>query len=103
MAHLDNPVWTWATPAAAAILLALKLTHIVPGEAPIVVSLAAIMLGAVVFAAVMIVLSGVVGLCLLLGGRLSWRAELPASGDHPPRDLHHLPAELDGPVRRSVP
>lgn len=124
MAHaLDNPAWTWATPAAAAVLLALKFAHIVPGEAPIVLGLAAIMLGAVVFAAVhhaeilavklgepfgsillavavtmievgliasimlsgaeggeavardtvfaavMIVLNGVIGLCLLLGGR----------------------------------
>jgi Ca2+:H+ antiporter len=124
MAHpLDNPTWTWAVPAAATGLLALKFAHIVPAEAPIVLTLATIMLGAAVFAAVhhaeilavklgepfgsillaiavtvievgliasimlsgapgaegvardtvfaavMIVLNGVVGLCLLVGGR----------------------------------
>ncbi|MBN8533058.1 MAG: ionic transporter y4hA [Rhizobiales bacterium] len=124
MAHpLDNPTWTWAAPAAASGLLALKLAHVVPAETPMVLILATIMLGAAVFAAVhhaeilavklgepfgsillavavtvievgliasimlsgapgaegvardtvfaavMIVLNGVVGLCLLLGGR----------------------------------
>lgn len=124
MSHpLNNPAWTWAAPAAATVLLALKFGHVVPATAPIVLVLATVMLGAVVFAAVhhaeilaaklgepfgsillavavtvievgliasimlsgaeggdvvardtvfaavMIVLNGVVGLCLLVGGR----------------------------------
>jgi Ca2+:H+ antiporter len=124
MAHpLDNPAWTWGAPAAAVGLLALKFGHILPAEAPVVLILATLLLGAVVFAAVhhaeilatklgepfgsillavavtvievgliasimlsgaagsdgvardtvfaavMIVLNGVVGFCLLVGGR----------------------------------
>jgi Ca2+:H+ antiporter len=117
------PAWTWAAPIAAAVLVVLKLTHVVPADATAVLILAGVLLGATVFAAVhhaevlalklgepfgsillavavtvievgliasimfsgapgadavardtvfaavMIVLNGVVGLCLVLGGR----------------------------------
>ena len=46
------PVWTWAAPIAAAILLALKFTHIIPAENGIVLALAAVFLAGAVFAAV---------------------------------------------------
>ncbi|WP_150286215.1 calcium:proton antiporter [Rhabdaerophilum calidifontis] len=118
-----NPHWTWLAPAAAMGLLAAKFAHLVPPEHPAVLALAALLLGAAVFAAVhhaeilalrlgepfgsillavavtiievglivsimlsgaegaegvardtvfaavMIVLNGVIGLCLLLGGQ----------------------------------
>jgi Ca2+:H+ antiporter len=117
------PTWTWVAPLAAAVLVVLKLTHLVPADATAVLVLAGLLLGATVFAAVhhaevlairlgepfgsillavavtvievgliasimfsgapgseavardtvfaavMIVLNGVIGLCLVLGGR----------------------------------
>jgi Ca2+:H+ antiporter len=117
------PFWTWAAPLAAATLVTLKLGHVVPADAAIVLAAAAALLLAAVFsavhhaellamklgepfgsillavavtvievgliasimlsgaeggetvardtvfAAVMIVLNGVLGLCLLAGGR----------------------------------
>jgi Ca2+:H+ antiporter len=118
----DIPLWSWAAPAAAALLLAGLLSGLLPGTSPLVLTLAALLLGAAVFASVhhaeiialrvgepfgsivlaiavtvievalivsimlaakagsetlardtvfatvMIVLNGIVGLCLLLGG-----------------------------------
>ncbi len=83
------PAWAWATPLLASALLALKLTHIVSSDDTYVLVLAGLFLGATVFAAVhhaevlalklgepfgsillaavMIVLNGVVGLCVVLG------------------------------------
>jgi Ca2+:H+ antiporter len=123
VSHASLPLWTWITPVLAAALVILKLTHIVPADATLVLVAAGVMLGAAVFAAVhhaevlalklgepfgsillavavtvievgliasimfsgapgsdavardtvfaavMIVLNGVVGLCLVLGGR----------------------------------
>lgn len=121
--HRAVPAWTWIAPAIASGLLALKFLNIVPSDATVVLVLAGLLLGAVVFAAVhhseilalklgepfgsillavavtvievalivsimiagakgsdmvardtvfaavMIVLNGVVGLCLIAGGR----------------------------------
>ncbi|MCX7342061.1 MAG: ionic transporter y4hA [Hyphomicrobiales bacterium] len=120
--HSSLPTWTWIAPVFAGILVTLKLAHLVPADATLVlVCAAALLLAAVfaavhhaevlalklgepfgsillavavtvievgliasimlseaagsdsvardtVFAAVMIVLNGVVGLCLVLGG-----------------------------------
>ncbi len=117
------PLWTWAAPLLAGVLVVLKLAHVVPADATFVLVLAGVMLLAAVFAAVhhaevlavklgdpfgaillavavtvievgliasimfsgepgseavardtvlaavMIVLNGVIGLCLVLGGR----------------------------------
>lgn len=46
------PLWTWAAPIAAAILLALKFAHVVPADTGIVLALAAVLLAGSVFAAV---------------------------------------------------
>lgn len=48
----EVPLWTWAIPVAAAILLILKFTHIIPAENGLVLIIAAILLGGTVFAAV---------------------------------------------------
>lgn len=128
------PTWTWLAPAAAAGLLALKLTGIIPGEATLVLILASVLLGTTVFAAVhhaevlalrlgepfgsillavavtvievalivsivfsgapgsesvardtifaavMIVLNGIVGLCLVLGGRKHFEQSFQLQG-----------------------
>lgn len=53
--HIDVdkiPLWTWAAPVAAAILLALKFAHVVPDGNGIVLALAAVLLATSVFAAV---------------------------------------------------
>ncbi len=122
-AHVGIPGWTWAAPALASLLLALKFAHVVPPDATVVLLLAGALLAASVFAgvhhaevlavklgepfgsillavavtvievalivsimlsgaegsdsvardtvfsAVMIVLNGVIGVCLVLGGR----------------------------------
>lgn len=53
MAHpLTNPAWTWGAPVAAVVLLGLKFANVVPPTAPIVLGIATILLGAVVFASV---------------------------------------------------
>jgi Ca2+:H+ antiporter len=121
--HTSIPTWTWVAPLLAAVLLALKFGHVVSADAAAVLVLAAILLGAAVFAAVhhaevlavklgepfgsillavavtvievalivsimlagaegsdtvardtifaavMIVLNGIIGLCLVMGGR----------------------------------
>ena len=121
--HASIPHWTWIAPTLASIMLGLKFAGILPGEAPLVLLLAGLLLLAAVFAgvhhaevlavklgepfgsillavavtiievalivsimlsgapgsdsvardtvfaAVMIVLNGVFGICLLLGGR----------------------------------
>ncbi len=46
------PLWTWAAPTAAVVLLALKFAHVVPADNSIVLLLVAILLGGSVFAAV---------------------------------------------------
>jgi Ca2+:H+ antiporter len=48
----DIPLWTWAAPIAAAVLLALKFTHVIPADNGIVLALAAVLLAGAVFAAV---------------------------------------------------
>src|SRR5208337_453297 len=84
--HASIPVWTWVAPLLASGLLALKFAHVIPSgsillavavtviEVALIVSI--MLSGAegsdrvardTVFAAVMIVLNGVVGLCLVLG------------------------------------
>ncbi len=50
--HDEVPAWTWVAPLLACLLLALKFGGIVPAGATLVLALAAIMLGAAVFAAV---------------------------------------------------
>ena len=50
--HDDISAWTWAVPAAASALLALKFAHVVPADAVPVLLLAAALLFAAVFAAV---------------------------------------------------
>lgn len=121
--HAAIPTWTWVAPLAACLLIVLKFAHVVPADAVPVLIVAAVFLGAAVFAgvhhaellaiklgepfgsillavavtvievslilsimasgaagsesvardtvfaAVMIVLNGVIGLCLVLGGR----------------------------------
>ena len=47
-----QPVWAWVAPAAACLLLALKFTGLVPAASPLVLILAALLLGGAVFAAV---------------------------------------------------
>ena len=47
-----QPVWAWVAPAAACFLLALKFTGLVPAASPLVLILAALLLGGAVFAAV---------------------------------------------------
>jgi Ca2+:H+ antiporter len=50
---VDNvPLWTWVAPVAAAVLLGLKLTHVIPADNGIVLALAAVLLAGAVFAAV---------------------------------------------------
>lgn len=46
------PWWAWAAPAAAMVLLSLNLTGLARSDAPWVLALAALLLGAAVFAAV---------------------------------------------------
>ncbi len=46
------PAWTWAVPALASGLLALKFAHVLPSDATLVLILAGLLLGATVFAAV---------------------------------------------------
>lgn len=50
--YVSIPTWTWLAPLAASGFLALKLGHIVPSDATLVLILAATLLGAVVFASV---------------------------------------------------
>lgn len=51
-AHDSIPVWTWAAPAAAAGLLAAKFSGLASAESGLVLVIAALLLGAAVFAAV---------------------------------------------------
>ena len=51
-AHDRIPAWCWAAPLAALIFLGLKFASLIPAEHPIVLVIAAILLGAAVFAAV---------------------------------------------------
>jgi Ca2+:H+ antiporter len=46
------PAWCWAAPLAAALFLALKFAGLVPESNPVVLAIAAVLLGAAVFAAV---------------------------------------------------
>ncbi len=46
------PIWGWAAPTAASLLLILKITGIVPSDAGFVLILAGLLLGGAVFAAV---------------------------------------------------
>ena len=48
----DIPLWTWAAPIAAAVLLALKFAHVIPADNGLVLALAAVLLAGAVFAAV---------------------------------------------------
>ena len=48
----DVPKWTWAAPVAASVLLAGKYSGLVPADAGVVLILAALLLGATVFASV---------------------------------------------------
>jgi Ca2+:H+ antiporter len=48
----ETPTWAWVAPVAAAILLALKLSHVVSAESVIVLALAGVFLAGAVFAAV---------------------------------------------------
>ena len=50
--HATLPSWTWIAPLLAAVLLALKLTQLIPADAVVVLFLAGLLLGAAVFAAV---------------------------------------------------
>jgi Ca2+:H+ antiporter len=50
--HSSIPLLTWVAPCLASILLVLKFADLVPAKAPVVLVLAAILLGASVFAAV---------------------------------------------------
>jgi Ca2+:H+ antiporter len=50
--HTSIPLWTIAAPLVAAGLVVLKLAHVIPADATLVLALAAVMLGAAVFAAV---------------------------------------------------
>jgi Ca2+:H+ antiporter len=50
--HDAIPIWSWALPAAAGILLLLKFLSLVPAEAGFVLALAGVLLGGSVFAAV---------------------------------------------------
>jgi len=47
-----TPIWGWAAPAAASVLLVLKFSGIVPSDAGLVLILAGLLLGGAVFAAV---------------------------------------------------
>src|ERR1019366_7120677 len=47
-----TPIWGWAAPAAASLLLVLKFSGIVPSDAGSVLILAGLLLGGAVFAAV---------------------------------------------------
>jgi Ca2+:H+ antiporter len=47
-----TPIWGWAAPAAASLLLVLKFSGIVPSDAGLVLILAGLLLGGAVFAAV---------------------------------------------------
>jgi Ca2+:H+ antiporter len=132
------PTWSWVAPALSTALLALKFIHVIPGDATLVLLLAAALLGAAVFsavhhaevlalklgepfgsillavavtvieagliisimfsgatgsdsvardtifAAVMIVLNGVVGLCLVLGGQRHFEQSFQLQGRHLP-------------------
>ncbi len=132
--HASIPSWTWIAPAAASVLLALKLTRVINPDAIGVLVLAGLLLGAVVFAAVhhaevlalklgepfgsillaisvtvievalivsilatgapgsdavardtvfsalMIVLNGIVGLCLVVGGRRHFEQSFQLKG-----------------------
>ena len=51
-AHDTIPAWTWALPAAASVLLALKYVALVPADHGFVLALAGLLLGGSVFAAV---------------------------------------------------
>jgi Ca2+:H+ antiporter len=48
----NTPIWAWAAPAAASLLLVLKFSGIVPADAGLVLILAGLLLGGAVFAAV---------------------------------------------------
>lgn len=51
-AHSSVPVWSAALPLAAALVLALKFAHVLPGDSAFVLILSALLLGGAVFAAV---------------------------------------------------
>jgi len=132
--HDATPIWAWAAPAAASLLLVLKFSGIVPSDAWLVLILADLLLGGAVFAAVhhaevlalrlgepfgsillaiavtaievalivsimlsgsagsdavardtifsavMIVLNGVIGLCLVLGGQRHYEQSFQLQG-----------------------
>ena len=48
----ELPLWAWVAPVAAAVLLVLKFSHVIPADSGLVLVLAAILLGGAVFAAV---------------------------------------------------
>ncbi len=48
----ELPLWAWLAPVAAAVLLLLKVAHILPADNGIVLAIAALLLGGAVFAAV---------------------------------------------------
>jgi Ca2+:H+ antiporter len=50
--HRSTPIWTWAVPAAASLLLVLKFSGLVSLDAGLVLILAGLLLGGAVFAAV---------------------------------------------------
>jgi Ca2+:H+ antiporter len=141
--HRAVPAWTWIAPSLAAGLLALKFLHVVPSDATAVLTLAGLLLGAAVFAAVhhaevlalklgepfgsillavavtvievalvvsimvsgaegsetvardtvfaavMIALNGVVGLCLIAGGRRHFEQTFQLQGASSALAVHH--------------
>jgi Ca2+:H+ antiporter len=50
--HVSIPAWTWAAPLLAITLLALKFAHVVPPDTALTLTIAGVVLGANVFAAV---------------------------------------------------
>ncbi|HEX5817398.1 MAG TPA: hypothetical protein VFY20_00870 [Gemmatimonadales bacterium] len=52
ISHDVVPIWSWAAPAAAGVLLGLKFAGVLPADGTLVLALAALLLGAAVFASV---------------------------------------------------
>ncbi len=48
----ELPLWAWLVPVAAAVVLVLKVVHVLPAESGFVLGLASVLLGGAVFAAV---------------------------------------------------